>query len=318
MNVASGMNARLVIEPRAILPGIATVAIQRQLAAPIHGFDRVLVALHLGSAGWMDWHVGHDAQRLPVSPGSLSLAPAGTSFWWCWDQPLELVSVELEPSFVADVAQSTDVPELRAIPIFHDRTVASILSALQEELQDGCRSGRRYSASLCTALVIHLLRRYPAALTSANARKGGLPPTRLRRVLDHIEHHLGDGASLGDLAALAGLSPDHFAAQFRRSTGLPPHRYLLQRRIGRARELLATDCMSLAEIGYVLGFPSQAHFTTAFRKQVGTTPGAYRNSHPGYGIAEESRNLPLESERRPAAVAATIGGATRTLSLAAA
>ena len=69
---------------------------------------------------------------------------------------------------------------------------------------------------------------------------------------------------------------DHFARLFRHSTGLPPHRYVLQRRIARARELVADRRQSLAEIGYELGFPSQAHFTTMFRRLVGTTPGAYR------------------------------------------
>ena len=110
--------------------------------------------------------------------------------------------------------------------------------------------------------------------------------------------------------SLSGLSPDHFAAQFRRSTGLPPHRYVLQRRVGRAKELVAAGRLSLAEIGYALGFPSQAHFTTTFRKLVGTTPGAYRSAYspPGNGIVEESRNLPLERERPAALIAATIGG----------
>ena len=111
----------------------------------------------------------------------------------------------------------------------------------------------------------------------AGVRKGGLSPDRLRRVLDHIEGHLSDGIRLTQLAEVARLSSAHFSAQFRRSTGLPPHRYLLQWRIKRAKELLAADGMSLAEISYALGFPSQAHFTTTFRKLVGTTPGAYRD-----------------------------------------
>ena len=303
------------------LPGIATVVRYRDLPAlDCHG-DKLGVGLHLGPTGWMEWRTAEqDARRLPVPSDSLSLVPAGISYWWRRDQPSELVLVELESSFVAGVARNTDAPVLRAMPVFQDRAIAHILSALREEIRDGCRSGHRYGTALCTALVIHLLRRYAAAPVPSQDqdRKGGLPPSRLRRVLDHIERHLGDGVTLGDLASLSGLSPDHFAAQFRRSTGLPPHRYVLQRRVGRAKELVAAGRLSLAEIGYALGFPSQTHFTTTFRKLAGTTPGAYRSAYspPGNRIVAESRNLPLERERPAALIAATIGGTAlnRTLS----
>ena len=95
-------------------------------------------------------------------------------------------------------------------------------------------------------------------------------------------------------------------AQFRRSTGLPPHRYLLQRRVGRAKKLVSAGRLSLAEISYALGFPSQAHFTTTFRKLVGTTPGAYRNGFSYFGseVPQESRNSPSNCER-PEGTAAT-------------
>jgi AraC family transcriptional regulator len=110
----------------------------------------------------------------------------------------------------------------------------------------------------------------------ASGHEGGLPPVRLRRVLDHIEAHLGDDIAMDRLAEVARLSPDHFSRLFRQSMGLPPHRYVLYRRIARARQLVADSRLSLAEIGYALGFPSQAHFTTMFRRLVGTTPGTYR------------------------------------------
>jgi len=107
--------------------------------------------------------------------------------------------------------------------------------------------------------------------------RGGLPPTRLRRVLEYIDNHLGSTIRLGTLAAIVHLSPNHFAVGFKASIGCPPHRYILHRRIAKAKELLAGKGMSLAEIAYVIGFPSQAHFTTMFRKLTGITPGAYRS-----------------------------------------
>ena len=134
---------------------------------------------------------------------------------------------------------------------------------------------------------------------------GGLSPARLRRVLDHIELHLDESLSLRQLAVLARLSPNHFAAQFRLNTGLPPHRYVMQRRITRAKELVVDGRLPLVEISCSLGFPSQAHFTTTFRKLVGATPGAYRS-----GLDQKSQNLPLKCER-PEWAAAEQGGQQR-------
>ena len=110
--------------------------------------------------------------------------------------------------------------------------------------------------------------------------------------LDYIEAHLGEDTSLRQLAELVRLSPDHFAALFRQSIGLPPHRYVLERRIVRAKELLAGDRLTLAEIGYALGYTSQPHFITMFRKLTGMTPGAYRkvgrHKHAAQGVAAYS------------------------------
>jgi AraC family transcriptional regulator len=293
----------------ASLPGIATVALYRSLPAQDRHGDKLSVGLHLGPPGWLEWRAAEQsARRVPVQFGSLSLMPEGMSFWWRRDQPSEFLLAALEPSFVAAVLGNGEQIAVCLRPVFQDPAISYILAALWAEACDGCPSGPRYGTSLCTALVIHLARRYAIPEVAAGVRKGGLSPARLRRVLDHIDGHLGDGIGLTQLAALTGLSPDHFAAQFRRSTGLPPHRYLLRRRIGRAKELVSAGRMPLAEISYVLGFPSQAHFTTMFRKLVGTTPGAYRNgfSHFGSGIPQESRNPPPNCERPRSATAVNL------------
>jgi AraC family transcriptional regulator len=110
-----------------------------------------------------------------------------------------------------------------------------------------------------------------------------LPPYRFRRVIDYIQAHLGEATSLRRLAELAGLSPYHFARLFKRSTGRAPHQYVVWQRIERAKRLLAAGSLPLVQVAFRLGFPSQAHFTTVFRKHVGTTPGAYRQARTRWG-----------------------------------
>ena len=295
--------------PGVSLPGVATVTLYRDLPAPDRLGDKLAVGLHLGPTGWMEWHTPeHGGRRTLVPFGSLSVVPGRANVRWQRDQPSEFLLVVLEPKFVADAVGYGETTAWRLIPVLQDPMIAHMLFALRAEVCDGCPSGRPYGISLCMALAIHLVGCYAATPAPAGFRKGGLSPDRLRRVLDHIEGHLSDAIKLTQLAEVARLSSSHFSAQFRRSTGLPPHRYLLQQRIKRAKELLAAEGMSLAEIGYTLSFPSQAHFTTTFRKLVGTTPGAYREglARFGSGIVPEIRNASANYERRMPAFTATL------------
>ncbi len=103
-----------------------------------------------------------------------------------------------------------------------------------------------------------------------------MPTGRLRRVTAYIDAHLGESISVRQLAEVARMSPSHFTALFRRSTGVAPHAYLRERRLAKARALLAGDTLAFAEIARRLGFSSQAHFATAFRKRFGVTPRTFR------------------------------------------
>jgi len=109
--------------------------------------------------------------------------------------------------------------------------------------------------------------------------RGGLAPHKLRNVTDYCDRHLADPVRLCDLAALTGFSPKHFARAFLQSTGQPPHRWLIERRVTAARTLLAESNRPLSEIAIDCGFADQSHFTTAFRKIVGLAPGKFRRQY---------------------------------------
>jgi len=106
----------------------------------------------------------------------------------------------------------------------------------------------------------------------------GLAPWRLRRVIAYFEAHLGEPMSLAEMASAVGLSRMHFAAKFRESMGLRPHEYILRRRIGRAREMIARNEASLVEIALSVGFQSQSHFTCVFKRFTGLPPHAWRET----------------------------------------
>lgn len=108
-----------------------------------------------------------------------------------------------------------------------------------------------------------------------------LPQAKVRRVNEYIEAHLDDDVSLKDLAEIAGLSPYHFARVFKLATGESPYHYLGSRRLARAQELLSATDLPLAELALTCGFASQSHFTAAFTKSIGISPGRYRKDRRG-------------------------------------
>jgi AraC-like DNA-binding protein len=102
---------------------------------------------------------------------------------------------------------------------------------------------------------------------------------RLKRVVEYVDKNLTAKITLQEMAAVAGLSRMHFAAQFRAATGARPHEYLLRRRIERAQELLKQAEITLVDIALTVGFQTQAHFTTVFKRFVGDTPYQWRSAH---------------------------------------
>ena len=112
---------------------------------------------------------------------------------------------------------------------------------------------------------------------------------RFQRVLRFIDARLTDSISLRDLAAQACLSPFHFSRAFLAATGISPHRYLTERRIRAAQEMIARGESSLAQIALASGLGSQGSFTRAFRKVTGLTPGQFR---------EQCRHLPDKQEQQ--------------------
>jgi AraC family transcriptional regulator len=105
-----------------------------------------------------------------------------------------------------------------------------------------------------------------------------LSGSRLRRVAEYIQQNLDKDLSLAELAAVAYMSPYHFARLFKDSTGVPPHRFVVRQRIARARGVLASPELSIAQVSRMVGFRTPSHFTTVFRRVLGITPGAYRTA----------------------------------------
>jgi len=106
--------------------------------------------------------------------------------------------------------------------------------------------------------------------------RGGLSPTLTRRICAYMESHLGEKISLDGLASMAGLSAHHFARAFRQSVGMPPHGYLLQRRLEQVEQMLRDTQLPLSQIALAAGFSDQSHLARHFRRLTGMPPSLAR------------------------------------------
>jgi AraC family transcriptional regulator len=136
--------------------------------------------------------------------------------------------------------------------------------------------GRLYGETLGCALAIEILRWQRGNRDFLRPARGGLSAFQLRRVAAFIEDHLAEEIGLARLADLVHLSPWHFCRAFRQSTGAPPHRFLVQSRIERAKRLLADRSVSVTEVALAVGFGGSTQFARAFRAAVGVSPREYK------------------------------------------
>jgi len=175
-------------------------------------------------------------------------------------------------------------PEAAADPVVLQ--LSSALAAAERSADDFdvlCADALR----LAVAARIESLRERAAPAPGDRSVPCGLVKWRLKRVREFVDAELHRPVTLADMAGAAGLSRMHFAAQFRAATGLRAHEYLLRCRIERAQKLLQQAREPLAQIALIVGFQTQAHFTTVFGRFVGETPHRWRRAHRASAAATE-------------------------------
>jgi AraC-like DNA-binding protein len=185
--------------------------------------------------------------------------------------PQDVKVVMLSPRLVADALSELELPPHLHFrrPLADDPALHRAIGLLGEQLATGADPLVLQTAltELLTLILAHGEKpRSDSGLTSH--RLG------IQRAVDHLQAHFEEAISLDELAKVAGLSRYHFAHAFRTDTGLPPHRYQLALRIGRAKTLLRGGMKSL-DVALCVGFTDQSHFIRHFLRAVGTTPARY-------------------------------------------
>ncbi len=227
-------------------------------------------------------------RRERVAYGDVAIIPAGRAWEWRLKGETEsdLLPLCLEDAFLRKVAQSVDIdPDgLEIVPLLgaQDPRIERIGLALKDELEvEGLLGGRLYAESLATALAITLIRDHSslartAARQAVREHAGGLSKRALKDAVDYIGDNLEKDLTLAEIAGAAHMSPYHFSRLFKQSVGLTPHRYVIECRVQRAKELLGGSTLPIAEIALLCGFANQSHLNKHFKRVFGVNPKALR------------------------------------------
>jgi AraC family transcriptional regulator len=220
--------------------------------------------------------------RFAAPAGLLVISPAQIESRSIWQSTRENITIALPPETLLELAKhELNRGDLRLEPVpfgTKDQTALSFAQMLKLELSQGEAANELYVDALITLFGIHLLRTYAASSKSLKRAKGSLPPYKAKKVQEYLQTNFRQKVSVAELAAICDLSPGHFIQAFARTFGVPPHQYLINRRLAAAERLLAESDLSIAAIAYASGFSSQSRLTTTMRRHKNVTPAQLRGA----------------------------------------
>ena len=212
--------------------------------------------------------------------GDIDLVPAGEEGGFEAETPFDTVEIVLPPALMERVAAAlggrASVSRLDTRHLLRDQRIEHLARALHSDLDAGAPSGSLFADSIGAALAVRLLSLDDIDINQTNR----LPDVQLKRVLEHIETALHEPLSIDRLARVAGASSSHLRTWFKVATGVTLHRYVLRRRVERARLLLRQGDLSTSEVAELTGFAHQSHLAHWMRREIGQTPRDVRRAQP--------------------------------------
>lgn len=229
-----------------------------------------------------NWRRGQHEVRRICRPGTVSITPAGDEQEFRCSGCVDALAWAIDPAFVQSIAErELERPcgslEIMALHGGAADRLWELGRRLAAELESPRYASRLYFDTLNTQLAICLVRDHSSLVSHGEAAAHSIEDLRIRKAIDFIQANLSWNTTLEELADETELSPGYLVAAFKQATGRPPHRYLLEQRVERAKVLLADPNQNITQIALDVGFSSQSHLTTVFRRLTGLTPNVYRN-----------------------------------------
>ena len=203
-----------------------------------------------------------------IHPGEVHTGQAGIPSGWSYR--MLYPDASLLQNVLSEIKESTQNIPFFPNPVIQDVQLAAQLRRAHIAVETSNSQLKRESCFLWT--LAQLIFRYAECrpLTAPLSREH----TIVQRVREYLHSHYASSVSLEQLAQIANLKPLRLLRSFQREVGLPPHTYLVQVRVARAKALLSTG-MSIAQVAFDTGFTDQSHLNRHFKRLVGVTPGQY-------------------------------------------
>ncbi|MHB8885241.1 MAG: helix-turn-helix domain-containing protein [Methylovirgula sp.] len=211
----------------------------------------------------------------------LTFVPAGSQFrGWAKPRVLSRITcIYIDPhGGLLDPKLGFDRIAFKPQLFFFDQAIWETAQKLKAEIGE-CQGGDHFYAEALGGVLCHeLMRLNGSDPAPAVGETGGLAEWQKKKLVDYIETYLDQPISIAAMAALVRLSPYHFARAFKRSFGVPPHRYHMMRRIEATKILLGKTSVPVTEIALRFGFSETSSFTAGFRRLTGLSPSEYRRT----------------------------------------
>jgi AraC family transcriptional regulator len=259
----------------------------RELTTPVPCEDAFLVQLRLIDCPRVEYFAdGRHVEGVDTRAGLIQIHDLRRRTVAVIRDPFHILHIRLPLDAISAAAEEMHAPRIDALQLkpsqsLRDTVLRNLMLALQPMVLRPEEANSLMVSYMALAITAHIAQRYGGAFDRSAFRPGGLAGWQVRRALELLDASLAGDISMNHLAMECGLSVRHFARAFHQSVGMPPHRYLLKRRIEAACHLLARHGMSLPDIALACGFADQSHFTRVFRAHVGVPPGTWRRVHIG-------------------------------------
>jgi AraC family transcriptional regulator len=238
-----------------------------------------IIEINLSPHAQVECRANGHLDRASISYGAMMLAPANGCYQIANLNEMESISISLDPNFVACTAHEiwdADRVELILTMGTFDPLIYGIGISLKAEIESGAPTSSLYIDSLTNTLAAHLLRKYTSRTDPQTLLGDRVLQHNFTQVINYIEAYLEQQIELEQLAQIAGMSRFYFCRLFKESVGLTPHQFVIKRRIERAKQLLSSSKLSIAEIALACGFANQDHLTRYFKRWTSRTPGVFR------------------------------------------
>ena len=226
-----------------------------------------------------------DRSELVLAPGGIAVIPANEHVSIRWHAPLHTLAIWIEPvalrEFIEEEMHSLPVQAIfEGVKTLFDRELLYVAQQMELTLR---RAGPGHDVildALSSLFLATLVRNHGLSEVEGGTSRSRLSPARLRALRDHIAENLTRRISIGELAAIAGLSESSLYREMRELSGTTPAEFILRTRIRMAHRMVRDGGLPLKQIAAECGFSDQAHLSRTFKKYYGLPPGLMRQRTP--------------------------------------